>query len=175
MPASPIKKWLKLVVVAYFVATSLIIHGLVGAKIYKTISSYYGPMELKNGYSLAPTGLNRKNVRLLDPDGDEVVSAHIEDIQWCDNIIAGKHIVKKDGVIDRRLFIYDGNEKHLYEYTEAASFDEKLDTYYFPTDGISPKNYVYVPKPERIGWLVPCPGRDSPYRDSSWSGKLSLD
>lgn len=175
MSTISIKKWLKLIVVTYFITTSVIIHGLIGAGIYKTISGYYGPMELKNGYSLAPTGLNRKNVHLLDPNGNEVVVAHIEDVLWCDNVIAGKHFVKKDGAIEQRLFIYDGNEKRLYEYTEIASFEEKLGTYYFPTNGAEPKNYVYIPDPERIKWLVSCPGRDSPYRDASWSGRLSFD
>ncbi len=90
--------------------------------------------ELPNGFQLAPTNFDRDNTRVLDRDGQQVVTS-VGGIMWCNDVIYGlrREIVDwhpaldSEEIIDDKIavdsvFIYDGMAKTLEQHETGLGF-----------------------------------------------------
>ncbi len=114
------------------------------------------PARMPNGYSLVPVWFDRGNVSLYDPEGKEVVPAHVSGVGWCDEIVYGTHYTE-DGPDRGISFIYDG-KKHELKYADNALHEARdLPGYNLPKWPENLKRYDDIPDASP---KVSCPGRD---------------
>jgi hypothetical protein len=137
------------------VANILFVLGLMWA-LFCFIIIECAPARLPNGYALHPVWFDRYNVRLVDPEGNEIVPAHVSGIGWCDEIVYGTHYTQ-DGPERGRSFIYDG-KKHELKYIDFSPYGAgDVRAYGIPRWPENLKSYGDI---DRAAPKVSCPGRE---------------
>jgi hypothetical protein len=121
------------------------------------ILEHTAPARLPNGYALVPVWFNRYNVRLVDPDGKEIITAHVSNIGWCDEIIYGTHYTKNEPERGN-TFIYDGKKNQLNYINFSAYGANKVQGYNIPKWPTDLEDYMDIKHDAAATGA--CPGRE---------------
>ena len=122
----------KILMVLYVMSATLVGTFFIIIHSYLFYSSNLKPRDLPNGYTLAPTFFNNRDIQILD-DGDQVVSS-VGAVMWCNDVIYGSRTEHKkqhgaitsvngSSVTVSYEFIYDRRSEKLEQFETTVSRD----------------------------------------------------